>query len=198
MAALFSMLLSCNSTEKKVETNETPSCCANHSNASLPSAIATNADSLLEKEVEVSGYVLKVCKCSGRKAVIADSANAETTLTALAIDSTIKFTPDLVGKTIIVKGVLKENKITKEAIEEKGKAMAEAAQAEGEKSCCKAKEEKQEESKSCCKKEDKQSEKKHCGGKGMDFSAMKVWMEENGKDYYPIYFVEAAQYTVKE
>ncbi|MEE1176199.1 MAG: hypothetical protein U0K71_04270, partial [Paludibacteraceae bacterium] len=109
---------------------------------------------------------------------------AEKTLTMMANEETGKYNKELKGKSVKFVGVVKENRITKEMI---AAEEAKQAQAESEKkSCCSGKAEKNDE-----------KEHKHCS-KGKDYSEMKKWMEENEKDYYPVYFVEVKKYEVMD
>ncbi len=205
MIVLSAFLFSCGGSEKKgneaTSSDEVPSCCKNKGNDAassdnvpeccknkglemlFPSEVAAKGDFYLGKEVAVRGYVKKVC-CSGNKCFLADDDEAEKTLTMMANEETGKYNKELKGKSVKFVGEVKENRITKEMI---AAEEAKQAQAESEKkSCCSGKAEKNEE-----------KEHKHCS-KGKDYTEMKKWMEENEKDYYPVYFVEVKKYEVMD
>ncbi len=205
MIVLSAFLFSCGSSEKKgneaTSSDEVPACCKNKGNEAassdnvpeccknkemellFPSEVAAKADFYLGKDVAVRGYVKKVC-CSGSKCFLADNEEAETSLTMMANEEIGKYDKNLKGKNVKFIGVVKENRITKEMI---AAEEAKQAQAESEKkSCCSGKAEKNDE-----------KEHKHCS-KGKDYSEMKKWMEENEKDYYPVYFVEVKKYEVMD
>lgn len=205
MIVLSAFLFSCGNSEKKsnesTSSDEVPACCKNKGNEAtssdnvpeccknkgmemlFPSEVSAKGDSYLGKEVAVRGFVKKVC-CSGNKCFLADDDEAEKTLTMMANEETGKYNKELKGKSVKFVGEVKENRITKEMI---AAEEAKQAQAESEKkSCCSGKAEKNDE-----------KEHKHCS-KGKDYSEMKKWMEENEKDYYPVYFVEVKKYEVMD
>lgn len=205
MIVLSAFLFSCGGSEKKgneaTSSDEVPSCCKNKGNDAassdnvpeccknkglemlFPSEVTAKGDFYLGKEVAVRGYVKKVC-CSGNKCFLADDDEAEKTLTMMANEETGKYNKELKGKSVKFVGEVKENRITKEMI-----AAFEAKNAESEK-----------EEKSCCKSSAEKAEgkeHKHCS-KNKDYSEMKKWMEENEKDYYPVYYVDVKKYEVME
>ena len=65
-----------------------------------------------------------------------------------------------------------------------------------------AQEEQKSEKKSCCSSDStaKSEEKEHghCGKKKQNFEEMKAWMQDYGKDYYPVFFLEAKSFEVME
>lgn len=206
MIVLSAFLFSCGNSEKKsnesTSSDEVPACCKNKGNEAtssdnvpeccknkgmemlFPSEVSAKGDSYLGKEVAVRGFVKKVCHCSGKKCKLADNDESEVSLTVFANDEIGKFSQELTGKNVKYIGVVKENRITKEMIAAFEAKQAEAAASE-QKSCCSA------------KKEESESEHKHCS-KSKDYSEMKKWMEENKKDYYPTYYVEAQTFEVIE
>lgn len=206
MIVLSAFLFSCGSSEKKgneaTSSDEVPACCKNKGNEAassdnvpeccknkemellFPSEVAAKADFYLGKEIAVRGYVKKVCHCSGKKCKLADNDESEVSLTVIANEEIGKFSQELTGKNVKYIGEVKESRITKEMI---AADEAKQAQAESEKkSSCSGKVEKNDE-----------KEHKHCS-KGKDYSEMKKWMEENEKDYYPVYFVEVKKYEVMD
>ena len=190
-------LFSCSKSETKVNeqgsTESVPECCRNKSAEILfPSEAAAKLDSLAGKEIMVRGFVKKVCHCSGKKCQLADNDESETALMIMAGEEIGKFDQSLTGKNVKYTCVVKENRITKEMIAESEAKMAEEA----------AQEEQKSEKKSCCSSDStaKSEEKEHghCGKKKQNFEEMKAWMQDHGKDYYPVFFLEAKSFEVME
>lgn len=208
MIVLSAFLFSCGSSEKKgneaTSSDEVPACCKTKGNEAassdnvpeccknkgmellFPSEVAAKGDFYLGKDVAVRGYVKKVC-CSGNKCFLADDDEAEKTLTMMANEETGKYNKELKGKSVKFVGEVKENRITKEMIAESEAKQAEEV-AKSNHNCDNGQAE---------KKEEKGHDHKHCS-KNKDFSEMKKWMEENKKDYYPVYYVEVKKYEVME
>ena len=206
MIVLSAFLFSCGNSEKKsnesTSSDEVPACCKNKGNEAtssdnvpeccknkgmemlFPSEVSAKCDSYLGKEVAVRGFVKKVC-CSGNKCFLADDDEAEKTLTMMANEETGKYNKELKGKSVKFVGVVKENRITKEMIAAEEAKQAEEA-AKSNQNCDNGQGEVKEE-----------KGHKHCG-KNKDYSKMKKWMEENKKDYYPVYYVEVKNFEVMD
>lgn len=206
MIVLSAFLFSCGNSEKKsnesTSSDEVPACCKNKGNDAtssdnvpecckkkgmemlFPSEVSAKGDSYLGKEVAVRGFVKKVC-CSGNKCFLADDDEAEKTLTMMANEETGKYNKELKGKSVKFVGVVKENRITKEMIAAEEAKQAEEA-AKSNQNCDNGQGEVKEE-----------KGHKHCG-KNKDYSKMKKWMEENKKDYYPVYYVEVKNFEAMD
>mgnify|MGYP003429917050 FL=1 len=207
MIVLSAFLFSCGNSEKKsnesTSSDEVPACCKNKGNEAtssdnvpeccknkglemlFPSEVSAKGDSYLGKEVAVRGFVKKVCHCSGKKCQLADNDESEISLTVFANDEIGKFSQELTGKNVKYIGVVKENRITKEMIAAEEAKQAEEA-AKSNQNCDNGQGEVKEE-----------KGHKHCG-KNKDYSKMKKWMEENKKDYYPVYYVEVKNFEVMD
>ena len=82
------------------------------------------------------------------------------------------FNRELIGSELVIKGILKENKLTKEYIDQAEEELKE--------------------------KQGKESNGETCDAELSNIENMRKWMKENNKDYYSIYFVEGTDYEVVE
>ncbi len=195
--AVSALCFSCSNSGTKVseqnDSENVPECCRNKDGEILfPSEVSSKGDLYLEKEIKVRGYVKKVCHRSGKKCQVADNDEAEVTLMVFAGEEIEKFDQELIGKEVQYTGVVKENRITKEMIEESEAKMAEQRESGDEKN----------ENKSCCSTDTAKNSKEkghgHCCKKGASIQEMKEWMQANEKDYYPTYSFVAKSYEVIE
>jgi len=197
--AFAALLMSCGGAGKQSENNEgqeTPSCCQSKATKVYsPTELMENGESVWETEIQVQGVVKKVCCRSGKKCFLVDDTASNKPLQILANAEMDTFPKSLKGQTIIVKGIVKENRITKETIEEKLQAEV-AAKAENPAS---------EQKEGCCSKKESAEEAHghggshgYCGEGNSDAEQMKAWMESHEKDYFPVYFVEAVGYAEVE
>lgn len=120
----------------------------------------------LDSVVTVQGNVKLVCTETGKVCVIVDEQG--NTLNVESADSLVVFNTEMTGKTINVKGLIKENRVTAEEVT----AMVAAQEAAPEAEKCAATAEK--------------------------IATMQEWMKANEKDYYVSYFVLASEVTVVE
>ncbi len=177
-AAAILGLASCGA--KQAETEAAPE--------ALPVEYVLNdADNILGDTIEVEGLVSHLCAHGGRKAFLVGSVD---TTAILRCEATAEmggaFAPDTKGKTITVKGIVRENRIDAEAIanmEARHAAADSAANAHG----------------SC------DTEKKALGQQNIDtFEARmadfraKIAERDSleGKPYLSNYFIETLSYTV--
>lgn len=122
------------------------------------------ADKNVDKEIVVVGKVKHVCQHSGKRCFL---VGEEGTSLKIETSGDLKiFNKDIMGKSIKVKGILKEQRISKEEIEKL--AAEQKAEKEGE----------------------------HCGTESDNILKMREWMKKNGKDYFAFYFVNGTSYEV--
>ncbi len=139
--------------------------------AYTPEEIMKNGASLVGQTVEVRGKVSHVCQQSWRKCFVTGEDQSKT-IQVLAGGDIEKFGADLVKQRINAKGVVKEYRVPREAIEK----QEAAAKAEMEKEDC--------------------TDMKNCEHAMSNAQGMKQWMDEHHTDYYPIYYVEGVHYDV--
>ena len=152
-----------------------PSCCSSSQKVEAkvytPEELLANGSSLVDKEVALKGVVNHVCKHAGKKCFLAGESS-EKFVQVLAGGKIGSFGKELIGSEITVKGVLKENRITKADIEKQEQAMKE----------------------NMAKENHNHAKEGGCGHGSAKTDVMKKWMSDNNKDYYPVYFVEGLEY----
>lgn len=79
------------------------------------------------------------------------------------------FNRELIGSEVIIKGILKEDRITEEYLNEIETKFAKA---------------------------NKNANGEHCDTETKNINSMRKWMKENNKDYYSIYYLEGQDYEV--
>ena len=128
-----------------------------------------DADTLLEQEIVIKGTVTHVCIHSGQKCFI-KAEGAEETILVQAKGEIESFSQDLIGKEIIVLGIVHESRTEQADIDAKETALNEKK--------LEALEETDEETVA------------HCDTEQQSVDKMRKWMKDHGKDYYAIYYVE--------
>lgn len=139
-------------TEKKVEIVKTVS------------QILKVAEKNVDKEILIQGRVKHVCEHSGRRCFIIDEEGNSIKIEA---SGDLKgFNKEISGMTIKIRGILKEQRISKEKIEK----IAEEQKLE--------------------------EEGEHCGTESANILNMRAWMKKYGKDYFAFYYVNGIEYTI--
>lgn len=135
----------------------------------LLASISDNTD----KEVIVVGTVNHVCSHSGRRAFLVDSTG-ENSIRIEAAGEIESFGKELVGSELKVKCIIKENKLTKEDIDQMEVTVLENHP------------------------EDAEAEGENCSAEMQNVKSMREWMKENSKDYFATYYAEGISYEVVE
>lgn len=133
--------------------------------------IIDNAEKTIGETVYIKGLVTHVCRFSGRRCFVAN--DDETLSIRIEAGGNIKgFNKELSGSVIQVKGILQEQRLTSEYIDEtEAKLIAEETTEEGG---------------------------KHCDAEMNNIKKMRNWMKEHKKNYYPIYFIDGTDYEIVE
>lgn len=126
---------------------------------------------LIDKEIQITGTVTHVCHSSGKKVFLA-GADEEKTIQVFAGGDIQKFAPELIDSKMKATGIVCEHRISKETIAKQEAKIA----AELEKEDC--------------------MNIERCNNVMSNYQNMKQWMAENGKDYYPVYYVKATKYEI--
>lgn len=125
-----------------------------------------------DQEVTVSGMVTHVCKHSGQKCFIVGNDDSFS-LRIEAKGDIGSFDQELIGSTIQVKGVLKEQlRLSAEDLDEREK-QAHARKNSGE-------------------------DAEACETELSNIDGWRKWMLDNNKDYYAIYYVDGESYRILE
>lgn len=139
-----------------------------------PESLMEQGKNLVDQTVEIKGKVAHVCKHAGKKCSIVGE-NPDLSIQVMAGGEIERFTPDMIGSEIKVKGTVKERKITKDILADQEKALDAAKKG--------AKTEEAE---------------KHCSHSMHNLNLMKKWMSDNQMDYYPIYYIEGTSFEFVE
>ncbi|MCT4615847.1 MAG: hypothetical protein N4A49_13355 [Marinifilaceae bacterium] len=159
-------LLSCNSAKKK-STNDNNN--SQEVSQTIKKAGITpiadlfgKSEAFLGKEVKIEGKASHVCQHSGKKLFL---ENADKSLSVQIVrKDELKFENELISKKLVVTGIVKGNKISKEEIAKWEAKLKEEAK--------------------------KEEEEGHCDTENNTVLKMKKWMKDNGKDYYLNLYLE--------
>lgn len=127
------------------------------------------AEQNIGKTVFFKGMVEHVCAHSGRRCILSDESG-KLSLRVEAKGDIKGFNRELAGSVIAIKGILQENKLSQEYIndwEEKLKA-----------------------------KQDVENGGESCSSEMTNIQQMRDWMKKNNKEFYSIYFVNGTSYEI--
>ena len=171
--ALAMTLGSCKNNQKQNQTTETPTEQVK-AQVITPEILMKDGAKLIDQNITIQGTITHVCKHGGKKCSIMGE-DPEAFVQVMAGEKIGSFSAELIGTKILVKGIAKERRITKEDI-----AMQEEAL------------------KATSEKTENKEVKKHCSHSMHNVNKMTQWMTDNNKEYYPIYFVQGVSFeTVK-
>lgn len=130
------------------------------------------ADQLVDKTVIVRGSVTHTCKHSGKRCfIVGDDENV--TMRVEAKGNIGGFNRELIGSELLITGVVKERRLTKEYIDQMEKDTNE-------------------------KKAKEDGSAETCQAELSNINSMRDWMKSHNKDYYSIYFMDGQEYEVVE
>jgi len=130
------------------------------------------AESLVGKNVEVRGYVTHTCKHSGKRCFIVGE-DQEVSIRVEAKGNIGGFNRELIGSELLINGTLRENRLSREYLDQMEKDLNDQKlQEDGSAETCEA--------------------------ELANIDGMKAWMQENGKDYYAVYYIDGEDYEVLE
>jgi hypothetical protein len=128
------------------------------------------AEQKVDKTVTVVGYVTHTCKHSGKKCfIVGESQNI--TLRVEAQGEIETFSPELVGSKLAITGVLKEQHLSRETIDEMENDVIVLQHSE-------------------------EASEEDCAAELSNISDMRKWMKDNNKDYFVIYYMDGQKYDV--
>lgn len=133
------------------------------------------AETLLDKEIQIEGTVVHICKHSGKRVFIVDG-NEEISVKIESEENSPGFKMELMGSKIAVEGKIEETRMTKDEIDEQEKEILAEIDAQ-----------KKEEGEDCVIEGTKLEHLE-------DVKAMKEKMEKTGKPYVSFYFVRCKKY----
>ena len=153
--------------------------CTGNQKQSMSDATAYGLDNLLavaEQEVDntvtVVGFVTHTCKHSGQRCFIVGESQEASLRIEIEPEGEIEiFTPELIGSKLAITGILKEQRLSREYIDEM----------EGEVKLLQ---------------QDEKIEAEVCAAELSNIGEMRQWMKDRGKDYYVIYYLDGLKYEV--
>ena len=133
--------------------------------------ILKNAEKEVGKEVTLKGFVTHTCKHSGRRCFVM-GRDQKTSMRVEAKGNIGGFNRELIGSELIIKGILRENKLTEEYIDQAEEELKE--------------------------KQGKGEDSETCQTELNNLTSMREWMKANHKNYYSIYYLEGTDYELVE
>jgi len=129
------------------------------------------ADQEVDQTVTVTGFVTHTCKHSGKKCFIVGESQVTSLRVEVDAEGEIEmFTPDLIGSKLAITGVLKEEQISQEEIDDL-EARVKIVEAGG-------------------------TAPEACATELANIKDMRQWMQDNGKDHFVSYYMEGLKYEV--
>lgn len=136
------------------------------------STLLLDAENQIDKDIKIKAFVEHVCSHSGRRCFLVDSLSDESVKVEAAGDIE-SFGKELLGKEIIVTGIVKEERVELTEIDE---LEAELVAKHG----------------------DIENGGEHCTSEMANIVGMREWMKNNDKDYYAIYYLEGQSYEIAQ
>jgi len=164
LAVLSLILFSCNSNNKK--QSETPT--EVQTAFELDNLLAI-ADKELDKTLTVVGYVTHTCVHSGQRCFIVGESQA-VSLRVEAKGEIGSFDSELIGSKLAITGILKENRLSQEYIDEREKNVNQVKEEGGD--------------------------AESCAAELSNISDMRQWMKEHDKDYYVVYYMDGLSFDI--
>ena len=167
--AIAATLVACNG--KQTQSNEeTENSASFASEAITIDSLLSVAENIVGKEVVVAGRVTHLCHRTHRRCFLRGSREAN--LRIEANEELGGFNNELIGSTIAVKGTVGESRLSLEYVKEQKARIEQQEEADGS--------------------------SEQCDSERMNIEKMEQWMAENGKDYYPVYFITASDFESVE
>ena len=117
-AACLLTATSCVNNGKKSETSqEQPTAALSVNEAKYVEDILKDAEKNVDKEVVLKGFITHTCKHSGRRCFVMGK-DQKTSVRVEAKGNIGGFNRELIGSEVIIKGILRENRLTKEYIDQ--------------------------------------------------------------------------------
>lgn len=172
VAVLGLSMAACGNSAKKAEAAESEKTEVSVTGAKAVEDVLAEAEECVGKEITVRGFVTHTCKHSGRRCFLVGK-DQKTSIRVEAKGEIGGFNRELIGSEIVVKGVLRENKLSKEYIDQMEEAVNE-------------------------KKGKEDGSAESCDAELNNIAAMRDWMKKNNKETYSVYFVDGIEYEVVE
>ena len=168
--ALALTFASCQGGQKKSQAEDAKAEVKAQTVVITPEQVMKDGATLVGQEVQIKGTVNHVCRHGGKKCRLAGTTEGAW-IQVMARGEIKEFAKELIGSEIVVKGTVKERKITKEMVAEQENAA-----------------------KAAMDKAETKEAKEHCSSSMGNVEKMKQWMADNNKDYYSVYFVDGVSF----
>ena len=159
-AVFASVLFACSGNKNQAESS---------SSAVELDQLLTMAEQKVDETVTVIGYVTHTCIHSGKKCFIVGESQ-QVSLRVMAAGEIETFSADLIGSKLAITGILKEQHVSEESINEQETTVKLLENEEGMEETCAA--------------------------ELSNISEMRQWMADNGKDYYVMYYMDGLKFDV--
>ena len=173
VAVLGLGLTACGGNNKKqaAETTEETSAVAVDKALYVEDLLA-KAETVVDKEVVLRGFITHTCKHSGRRCFVVGK-DQKTSIRVEAKGNIGGFNRELIGSEVAIKGTLRENRLTKEYIDQMEEELNE-------------------------KKGKEDGSAESCDAEMKNISSMREWMKNNNKEFYSLYYIDGLEYEVIE
>lgn len=172
VALLGMNLTACSHSSKKATAEAADTTAVSTSQAQYVEDLLATADTNVGKEITLRGFITHTCKHSGKRCFVAGK-DQKTSIRVEAKGEIGGFNRELIGSEVLIKGILRENRLTKEYIDQMEEAIRE-------------------------KKVKDDGSAESCDAETANIAGMRQWMKDNGKDFYSIYYVDGTSYEVVE
>lgn len=132
------------------------------------------AESFLDQPITVKGFVTHVCAHAGKRCFLTGE-NQKYTIRVEAMEELGSFNKELTGTEVIVNGILRERQLTRTEIDDMEKDVNKRMEEDEEEGAVEA-----------------------CQAELANINEMREWMQERGRDYYSIYYVDGLSYHKAE
>ena len=134
--------------------------------------LLAKAETEVNKEITLRGFITHTCKHSGRRCFVVGK-DQKTSIRVEAKGNIGGFNRELIGSEVVIKGTLRENRLTKEYINQMEEEVNE-------------------------KKGKAEGNGETCDAEMKNIASMREWMKQNNKDFYSLYYVDGTEYEVVE
>lgn len=165
-------LTACGNSSKQSRTAETDTTTVTSAQAQYVEDLLATAESNVGKEITLRGFITHTCKHSGKRCFVVGK-DQKTSIRVEAKGHIGGFNRELIGSEVLIKGTLRENRLTKEYIDQMEKDINE-------------------------KKISDNGSEESCDAETNNIASMRQWMKENNKEFYSIYYVDGTDYEVVE
>lgn len=169
--ATLVLTMGCFSNQQKNTENKSEETATKSVATYNPEQILEKGDSLIGQEVLLKGHITHTCKHSGARCFVVGDSDPNISIRVEAKGEIGGFNRDLSGSEVIIKGFIRENRLTMEYIDQYEEAVNERSL-----------------------KEDGSAET--CAAEYRNIEQMRKWMKDNNKDYYSIYYMDGMSYEV--